>query len=121
THEVVGSRYYRAPEVLHGARGDARSDVYSLARPLEGLLVGLKPDELSPRSLPRGGDLSDRACREIDAVIAKAASVEPGHRHASVEEFLRALPELHIDLALDDSEDDALLDDDRVVNGVDAA
>lgn len=97
THEVVGTRFYRAPEVLHGAAGDARSDIYSLGRMLEWLLTGQDPDQLRPRPTPRGANLSDAACEALDGVVLRSTATDPTDRFSTVKELREALPKLWLD------------------------
>ena len=53
TLEVVGSRFFRAPEILNGDPGSVASDVYSLGRVLEWLLTGEVSTDLATRPIPR--------------------------------------------------------------------
>ncbi len=93
TQEVVGSRFFRAPEILSGSPGNALSDVYSLGRLLEWLLTGDVSGDLGTRPVPRGLDLADDACDALDRIIAKATQAIPGYRFASVDELANAIPE----------------------------
>lgn len=100
THEVVGSRWYRAPEVGHGNPATVQSDIYGLGRVLERILTGLDPRDMRPRPVAanqRG--LSTRAAEALDAVIRRAAAPQPEDRFGSVDELLEAIPELLIDFA----------------------
>lgn len=92
--EVVGTPYYRAPEVLHGQRGTVESDVYSAGRVLEWLLTNEVSTDMGARPVPRGGDLGDDACEVLDRVIAKATHITPLYRYKSVQELVDQLPEL---------------------------
>jgi len=92
--EIVGTPYYRAPEVLHGSRGTFESDVYGLGRLLEWLLTGEVSTDMATRPVPRGNELEDEACNVLDGIIAKATQVTPSHRFASVRSLLGQLPEL---------------------------
>lgn len=98
--EVVGTPYYRAPEVLHGERGSIRSDVYCLGRVLEWLLTGDVSKDMSTRPVPRGADLDDDACDVLDRIIAKATQVTAANRYESVQEVADRLPDLWISVRL---------------------
>jgi serine/threonine protein kinase len=92
--EVVGTQYYRAPEVLHGQPGTTRSDVYGLGRLLEWLLTGEVSTDFGARRVPRGGDLDDAACDSLDRIILRATKVQAEERFASVHDLEAHLPEL---------------------------
>ncbi len=98
TQEVVGSRFFRAPEILNGDSGSVRSDVYSLGRLLEWLLTGDVSTDLGTRPVPRDGQLADEACDALDRVIAKATQAIPGNRFGSVAEVADAVPGLWLSL-----------------------
>jgi serine/threonine protein kinase len=93
THEVVGSPYFRAPEILRGGADSPASDVYSLGRLLEWLITGKVATDLEIQPVPRGGEFSDEACDALDRLLEKATAV-PRQRYQSVRELLDALPEL---------------------------
>lgn len=97
THEVVGSLYFRAPEVLQGYSVDERADVYSLGRLLEWLLTGQLPRNHLPAPVPRGDRLSDDLCEAYDRIIKRATESVPDHRFESVVELRRALPDVWLD------------------------
>jgi hypothetical protein len=92
--EVVGTPYYRAPEVLHGSRGSIQSDIYGLGRLLEWLLTGEVSTDMGTRAVPRGLELDDDACNVLDGIIARATQVTPAHRFSSVQAIADQLPEL---------------------------
>lgn len=96
THEVVGTQHFRSPEILNGAEGNVRADVYSLGRVLEWLLTGDISTDLSTRPVPRGIDLDDQACEALDRVISKATQAIAANRYASVNEMVAHLPDLWI-------------------------
>ena len=97
THEVVGSLFFRAPEVHQGYAVDERADVYSMGRLLEWLLTGRVPKNHVPARVPRGDQLSDDLCETYDRIIEKATSPVPDDRFESVVELRRALPEVWLD------------------------
>ncbi len=92
--EVVGTQYYRAPEVLHGDPGTIQSDVYSLGRLLEWLLTGDVSKDMATRPVPRGGDLHDEACDVLDRIITKATQVAATNRFASAKALADQVPDL---------------------------
>jgi serine/threonine protein kinase len=94
TEEVVGSQFFRAPEILNRDKGTVRSDVYSLGRVLEWLLTGEVSKDMGSIAVPRGGELDDHACEVLDRIIAKATHVRAADRFASVRELSDALPDL---------------------------
>ena len=94
TQEVVGSKYFRAPEILNGDGGSVQSDVYSLGRLLEWILTGDVSRSFDTRPIPRGGEFSDEVADVFDRVIVKATQVASKDRFASVPELLDQLPPL---------------------------
>lgn len=92
--EVVGTPFYRAPEVTNGERGTIESDVYCMGRLLEWLLTGDVARNMATRPVPRGPDLDDEACSLLDRVVAKATQAVPANRFASIKEMADQLPEL---------------------------
>ena len=97
-NEVVGSRFFRAPEILSGSPATVRSDVYSMGRLLEWLLTGKLPEDLVPTPVPRGGRLSDDVCDLFDRILARASAVDPNQRYPTIQELRRALPRLWLDV-----------------------
>ncbi len=96
--EIVGTPFYRAPEVLHGSRGTVESDVYGLGRLLEWLLTNDVSKDMGTRPVPRGLELDDDACNALDGIIAKATQVTPTHRYRSVQALADQLPDLWISM-----------------------
>jgi hypothetical protein len=96
--EIVGTPYYRAPEVLHGSRGTTESDIYGLGRLLEWLLTGEVSTDMATRALPRGLEIDDDACNALDRIIAKATQVTPAHRYSSVQALADQLPDLWLSM-----------------------
>lgn len=80
---------YVAPEEMAGSGRDTRSDIYCLALLAQELLTGRRP-ALGAQPQPLT-ELRQDVRAEVGQVIAKAASVDPDHRHDRVEDFLRAL------------------------------
>lgn len=101
TGSVVGTPLYMSPEQSFGMAVDARADIYSFAAVVFEMLEGMPS---MPGSDAREG-LADtptgevttptrraaRLPRGIRAVLAKAMSAEPAHRHGTVDEFMRDL------------------------------
>ncbi|MET4160037.1 serine/threonine-protein kinase [Agromyces sp. PvR057] len=113
-------------------RGDARSDVYSLAATLYTLLSGRSPFQLPGASngqidlMSRIQTMSVPALGRADvspaleAALRKAMSKSPGDRHASALDFGRSLQRVQAELGMQptvldvvDDEEHALLDDDE--------
>jgi serine/threonine protein kinase/DNA-binding NarL/FixJ family response regulator len=99
---VVGTVLYMAPEVIGGEPADVRSDLYAVGAVLYELLVGRPPfdgEDLAailsqilsmPLLPPRTLQMSVPS--QVDQVVVKLLSKEPGHRYACAEEVLAALP-----------------------------
>jgi non-specific serine/threonine protein kinase/serine/threonine-protein kinase len=95
---------YAAPELLEGAAASTSSDIYGLAATLYALLTGGPPLNLSADPLPvalrraveelpppLSQALSDQrrtstVC-DLQAILARALSKQPGHRYSSLEAF----------------------------------
>jgi serine/threonine protein kinase len=99
THEVVGSRNYRAPEIMMGGKGDVRSDVYSLGRTLEWILVGQAPDLPTPREVPASSEISPATRELLNTVLRTACALNADARYQSVAQLKAALPAFHVEIA----------------------
>lgn len=99
SHDVVGTLHYMSPEQARGdsSIADPRSDIYSLGVTLYELLTlqrpfnGESPTEVL-QQIELGQIKSVRALnpdvpRDLENVIAKAMSVDPGHRYQSAAEL----------------------------------
>jgi hypothetical protein len=100
--QVVGTLQFVAPERVEGKEGDPRSDQYSLGVVLYRAVTGrpafdrlLKTSELllaiARGNVPRAHMLVESLDRQVSEIIARAMSVDPSGRFASVHEFGRAL------------------------------
>lgn len=96
TGDIVGTLRYIAPEQLEG-RHDARSDVYSLGLTLYELLA-LRPafddpdrssllKKIAQGSPPPPSKIRPEIPRDLETIVLKAISREPGHRYPSAAEL----------------------------------
>lgn len=90
--EIVGTPTYRAPEVLAGHTATPASDVFGLGRLLEFLLSRSHPTFIQPSPCPRGRELSDTLCEQLDFVIGKACAYDPDDRYVDAAEMANDLP-----------------------------
>src|SRR5262249_6258761 len=95
---MMGTCGYSAPEQMAGAAVDLRADVYALGAILYYLAAGRAPYSgetfplLPARCAPPREPLDPEAlarpeARDIEAIIHKAMSVEPGQRYADALQF----------------------------------
>jgi len=98
TGGLVGTVDYTAPEVLAGARGDARAEAYALGLTLYFALTGSLPPRSAPRAgpTPESGGHRPGARRAgvpdwLDAAIARATAADPDDRFPSLSMFGAAL------------------------------
>lgn len=99
---ITGTPAYLAPERICGAPPDEKSDLYSLGVlfyevltgevPFDGDVTQILNSHLStPPAPPSSFRKEKRFEGALDALILKALSKEPGHRHRNVGSFAQAL------------------------------
>lgn len=97
TGALAGTADYTAPEVLAGARGDARADVYALGLTLHFALTGSLPGRArSGREEAEGGGhppsrLTPGIPEWLDAVVARATAAAADDRFPTVAAMDQAL------------------------------
>jgi len=91
TGGLVGTLAYAAPEVVAGARGDARADCYGLGLTLYFALLGVLPERATLRTgpAPEPNGYHPRGPRAdvpgwLDAAVARATASDPDDRFPSV-------------------------------------
>ncbi len=91
TGGLVGTLAYAAPEVVAGARGDARADCYGLGLTLYFALLGVLPERTTLRTgpTPEPNGYHPRGPRAdvpvwLDAAVARATASDPDDRFPSV-------------------------------------
>jgi len=96
--EIPGTASYMAPELFEGEPGGEGSDLFALAVTLFRLFTGHYPyGEIEPFSHPRFGKPASLAKYRpdlpawLDALLARALSIEPDRRPGDVLEFVLAL------------------------------
>jgi TonB family protein len=93
----VDERRYLAPEQLAGEVGDARSDVYALARVLLEALTGRAPDGEDPlATLPEARHATATGEREplpgaLVEILRRGLALEPSSRYRSIAEMRAAI------------------------------
>jgi len=98
--DFVGTLRYMAPEQVHG-EPDSRSDVYSLGITLYELLAGQPayPETSHLRLVQRIGEedpvplrrIQPNTPRDLETIVSKAISRDPGHRYANAGEMAEDL------------------------------
>lgn len=95
TGTLVGTPAYTAPEVLAGARGDARADVYGLGLTLHLALNGALPARVNDSRVGGAGHHPGAMAAGIpewlEAVVARATAASAGARFPTVAALDRAL------------------------------
>jgi serine/threonine-protein kinase len=98
TGGIPGTIDYLAPELLGGARADARADIYALGLTLHVAVTGQLPKRPSPMLPPpalagghRPGLLRPDLPAWLDAIVARATAARPSDRFATAELLAEAL------------------------------
>jgi hypothetical protein len=98
TGALVGTLAYLAPEVMAGARADARADIYALGMTLYFALTGQLPHRASPHLPPDPAPDGHRPRTArtdvpewLDAVVARATRADPASRFPSARSAAEAL------------------------------
>lgn len=101
TGAAIGSLYYMSPEQVKGARGDARSDIYSTGVMLYELAVGKRPFDADSdygimaahlhHSPAPPSELKPELPAAISRAIMKALEKDPADRFQTAGEFRSAL------------------------------
>ncbi|MEZ6065971.1 MAG: protein kinase [Planctomycetaceae bacterium] len=96
TDNIGGTLRYMAPERLHGV-ADERSDLYSLGITLYELVTGTRAfagmssavlmHQIAHTDPQPARSIVPALPRDIDTIVQKAISKDPGHRYASVKEL----------------------------------
>ena len=97
----MGSEGFQAPELLAGAGGDARADIYSLGAVLYFILTGKRP----LGSFPALSDAAP-AARRFDTLVTRALRANPDDRPQAVTDFAERLAGGSEELDLPESDDD---------------
>lgn len=92
--ELLGSPTYRAPEVGVPQNHTTASDVYSLGKTLEFLLIRGLPPAIGPGHCSRGPWGSNELWDSLDDILDKACAFDPRGRYRDAGDLLKALPEL---------------------------
>lgn len=92
TGKVVGTPNYIAPELLHGAPADERSDIYALGATLHFLLGGA-----TLGGVPASDLVATDALRahELESIIRRCLAVDPERRFQSARELASALEQVY--------------------------
>lgn len=92
THPM-GSALFASPEHYGGAQTDPRSDVYTLGATLHYLARGGESTDVEAFTFPPLREANPLVSERLEAVIARAVSVEPASRFPDAAELREALVE----------------------------
>lgn len=81
---VMGTPGYMAPEVVAGAPGNVRADIYSFAAAMYYALSGKTPRDAQHAPI---SDVASGIPVKLNDVLVRALDSEPSRRHASADEF----------------------------------
>lgn len=87
---TFGTPGYAPPEQYGKGQTDERSDIYGLGATLHHLLTGRDPTE-SPFSFPPAHEINPLISVQVSQAIARAVSIKPSDRFASMAEMKAAL------------------------------
>ena len=103
--QMLGTPFYMSPEQINGDTVDKSTDIYSLGATLYHLLTGEAPftgDSLTQvlfahvsAERPDPCKLDPTLPAACAKIVAKAMSIEPAQRYASMQEFMEELEKLH--------------------------
>ena len=97
TGALIGTLDYTAPEVVHGERSDARSDIYALGLSLYFACTGQLPSRSVTRVLQSASDgYHPRKLRSdlpvwLDEIVARATMAQPSQRFPTAADLQDAL------------------------------
>jgi len=85
---VMGTPGFMAPEIVAGAPGNARADIYSFAAAMYYALTGKSPRDA--KHVP-ASELDPKIPAKLDDVLVRALDAEPSRRQETADEFAEEL------------------------------